>query len=174
MQGQTFFEVANQPVTAYLVLTNPINHTYRAVSTDPDSERAVNLVDGWEAKVIKPTAPTFFALTENLGPQAIDIGTKPDYVVGYASPLSVSAAAVTLCTWSFLQLDGGTYEFFLDVTDIPAIVGTMAYQDGEDAHQPLVSAYPSSGNSANPVFTINGAAVAVEDETWGGVKALFK
>lgn len=161
------------PFNAYLVLTNPVNHSFDGGT---DTRQVVTNVEAFECRVNFPPAlgATLFHLTTTLPPNSIDVGTAPDYVVGLAAPIPVVGGAVTLITWNVMVLDAGTHEYYLGLTEFPSIDGTMAYQDADDPDAPLVSAFPSSYDFAAPVFSINGGPIAIEGETWGGVKALFR
>ncbi len=166
------------PFGAYLVLTNPVNDTFDGGT---NTNTPVNWVEAFECRINKPAGlgSTWFQLSEVLPPETINVGTAPDYVTGSASPYPVANNAVVLISWEIMVLTGDVFEWYLDITTPQSIPGTMAYQDAEDSNWnggniPLVSAYPSSGSSLLPVFSVNGGVMAVENESWGGVKALFR
>ncbi len=49
------------------------------------------------------------------------------------------------------------------------------YRPNDFYHGPDTTLYPSSGSSSFPVAMINGAApVAIDEQSWGGVKSLFR
>jgi hypothetical protein len=78
---------------------------------------------------------------------------------------------------SIVVVDTAPYEIYLGVTSLPSIPGSMAYVDADDpSFNNLVPAGPSSGSFDAPVFSVNspGAVVAIENESWGGVKALYR
>ncbi len=165
---------------AYLVLTNPINNT-RDGGTNTNTP--VTMVEGFEVRVIKPAGlnATWFQMGEALPPDGIDAGTAPDYVVGFGTPFAVVGNATVLIDWTLMMLSGDPHEWYLGLTSFPSLDGTMSYQDADDTtvphdqgNIPLVSAYPSSGDYADAVFSVNGTAVAIENESWGNVKALFR
>ncbi len=159
--------------SAYLVLTNPVNETYDGGT---GTTVPVTMVEAFECRIIMPASASFFALTTTLPPESIDIGQKPDFVVGSATPYPVTDNAVVLITWTMMVTDLATHNFFLEMTSIPSLPGTMAFQDagGDPDGFPLVEAYPASGNSSDAVFSINGGAVAIETESWGNVKSLYR
>jgi hypothetical protein len=173
-QSASIFEaVPNAPFGAYLVLTNPVNETYDGGT---GTTVPVTMVEAFECRIIMPASASFFALTTTLPPESIDIGQKPDFVVGSATPYPVTDNAVVLITWTMMVTDLATHNFFLEMTSIPSLPGTMAFQDagGDPDGFPLVEAYPASGNSSDAVFSINGGAVAIENESWGNVKSLYR
>ena len=168
-----YVATVNVPFFAYLVLTNPYNYAQGPIGSEV--EAAVTAIDGWEARITFPADATWFTLSTTFPANAIDIGAKPDFVVGFATSVPVTGNAVVLCTWQFMALAPTKFNTFFNVASIPSIPGTMAIVDANDDGPNLVSVYPSTNDFAVPVFSVNGTdAVAVENESWGGVKALFR
>jgi len=134
------------PFTAYLVLTNPVNEALG----NPPTVAPITAVDGFECKLVSPVDNTlFFQLTETFGGNAINVGIAPDYVVGFAESVPVTGNAVVLVTWSFMAVAPGTYDFFLDITDIPGIPGVMSVVDGNEVDNNLVPVYRSTNGGAS-------------------------
>jgi hypothetical protein len=157
---------------AYLVLTDPVNHSFAG---GVDTARPITQVSGFECKVTMPASELFSVTNEFFPADAIDVGAKPSYAVGFASPVPVVGGTVVLNTWRFMVDDDAQYDIFMDITRFPSLPGVMAILDAEDTDDPLSPVYVSTGDFAVPVFSINGtAAVAIESDTWGGVKSLFR
>ena len=163
------------PVNIYLVATNPVNHSFQGGT---DTTRPIAFVNGFEAKIIfPPQGPNFWILSTSFPVQAINIGTAPDYIVSFGSPVPVVDQRVVLVTWEFFVLDTATYNTYLGVTDFPAVEGAMGILDSEDEFYPdgVQAMHPSTNDYDVPIFSVNGdAAIAVEEQSWGGVKALFR
>ncbi len=142
----------------------------------------VTQLDAFEFVVtITGTAGTFFKLAQTLPPNALNVGVDSDpfnanYAVGAASPFPVTNHMATLMTWNCMALGAGPYSFFLHQTTAPAIPGHMAINVPlEGGNVELVACDPSSGDYAEAVFTIGTTPPnAVENETFGAVKALFR
>ena len=167
------------PFDVYLVLTNPMNDTYNGGT---GTNRPVTIVSGFEAKVIWPASATFFKLSESFPANAIDAASDSDeYAVGYATPVAVVDNAIAVCHWQLMVTTTDPYHIFLDTIRFDSIDGFMAFIDAEDPNDTdwqdgnLAPMHVSTGDKALPVFSINDTAtVAVEAETWGGVKSLFR
>lgn len=156
----------------YVVLTYPVNESYDGGTT---TNVPVASLDGFEFRVVFPDEANFVVQNETLPPQALNIGTPPDYIVGLGLPITVTDNAVVLVSWRCRTFDDTVPQnFFLGPASIQSIAGKMAINHPTDPNVPLVACYPASGDYAAPVFSVNGGAVAVEHETWGGVKSLFR
>lgn len=165
----------NVPFNAYLVLTNPWNHSFGPIGGEV--EQAITAVDGFEVRLDFPESASWFMLSENFPANEINVGQGNDYVVGFATSVPVTDNAVVLVTWQFMVLAASEFNTYMNLTTFPSVAGTLAIVDADDTDQPsnLVSVYPSTNDFDTPVFSVNGtAAVATENESWGGVKALFK
>lgn len=158
-------------VNAYLVLTKPVNETFDGGT---NTNAPVTSLSAFECRVVFPDELNFAVTSQILPPQALNVGTPPDFVVGLAVPIPVTNQAVVLITWRFRPFDDQPQSIFLAPTLAPSIPGKMAIVDANDPKIPLVAVYPASGSFAAPVFSVNGGAVAIENETWGGVKSLFR
>lgn len=151
-------------VVAYLVLTN----CYDEVADAP-----VNSILAFECSVIVPS--NLFMGTTSLAPTGVNLVTPPLYSVGFVEAPTATGPnnAMLLATFTFFTTSSDPAEIFLGLMDPPSIPGTMAIADAADVGN-LISIYPSSGDFANPVFGINSGVIATENESWGGVKALFR
>ena len=178
----SFNPTANVPFSVYLVVTNPVNHAFNDGAGTPPYERVMTAVSGFESQVGfwtgptagAPTLPGLFVLSQTFNGSAIRLGEGNEYVVGFAAPVPVAGVAAMMMTFSIMVIDSDPKEVFLNTTSIPSIPGFMAIVDGSIESNNLQAAWPSSGDYANPVFGINTAVVAVETESWGNVKSLFR
>lgn len=158
--------------SGYLVLTKPVNHAFAGGT---NTSVPVTSLAAYEFRLTIPTEG-FLKTGDILPPGALNVGSAPDYVIGLATPLAVTNQAAVLATFSFLALDALPKNIFLGPTSAPGVPGQMSFIDMLD---PPLSAgfqvmYPSSGSAAAPVFSVNGAAVAIENQSWGNVKSLFR
>lgn len=149
-------------------------HRAFLVITHPTSPMGVH---GWEAR-LWATGPIFITQVGLQG-SVVNVSTIPgDYIVGVVDPLinPFTYPAVVIATVDFL-LTGTTpaANFWIDGVFFHSLPERVpAYLDGSDTHI-IKKLQQSTGGVSFPVATINGdCAVAVEGETWGGVKALFR
>jgi len=118
------------------------------------------------------------------GPNTIDVGflqiIPNTHFVIFGVPVPVIGNVVTLMTLRFYSDMTTQYEFYLNSVQfsVNGVSVDLFLMDSEDPGHgsSVVHAYPSSGSFDEPVFSINspGAVVAAENESWGGVKALFR
>ncbi|MCB1183459.1 hypothetical protein KDM41_08490 [bacterium] len=168
----------NTPFDVYLVLTNPTNFTFNGGT---GTEVAVTDIAGFEAKITWPDSPAFFKTAEAFPAQAIDAASEADeYAMGFATNVPVSGGAVVLATFTLLVTTTDPFQVFLSNIRFDSIDGEMAFVDANDPNSTdwqdgnLAPMWGSTGGTANPVFSINDdSAVAIEDQSWGAVKALF-
>jgi len=146
-------------LSAYLILTNPafegeLNHWAAYVSTYTDNSTTVQAsiwgspIEGHNVKMNMPGS-------SHWGFEVL-LGDSPPYL---ASEITV-LAELEILVHTFTE-------------PINLYVWEGAFYSVEDSG--AVNANPSSGDWDLPVATINGLApVAVESDSWGGVKALFR
>lgn len=162
----------NMAFYAYLVLTDPVNDNFNGAT---GTARPITQIDGYECKVVMPEGHGFFNLGITYPGDALNLATPPDYVVGFASSVPVVGGAVVLCSWNLMVTDSEQYDITMNLTRFPSLAGAMSVLDAEDTDDPLVPVYVSTNDFAVPVFSINGdAAIAVDNASWGDVKALFR
>jgi len=167
-----FTATPNVPFMAYLVLTNPVNHSYDGGA---DTNEPITMVNGFECRVTMPSTNTFFVLDTTYPVQSLDLGAGPSHVVGFNANVMVTGNSLVLCTWEIMVTNTDTFNIFMGPSQFPSIAGKMAILDAGDAQDPLSAVYVSTGDTSIPVFSVNGTdAVAVDNESWGGVKALFR
>lgn len=150
---------------AFLVITHP---------TSPLG------VGGWEAKmwVEGPAFLTGVDISPNPDDDALNLGTPPEYIVGSVVPQinPYTYPAVVVAIIDFLITDTTTpVTFWVDGIRFHSLPEKVpAYLDGAD-NNIIKELKQATGGRDFPVATVNGdCAVAVEQESWGGVKALFR
>jgi hypothetical protein len=148
-----------QAVTAYLFLTN----------LDEPSGCA-----GWEASVEYTglTAPGF---THTLGTAVTDVGSGFEHICGLGGNVLPPAPVHVLGTVVGYVMDPTVVvEYFIRPVSQPSVDGAVVYGAGSDPglYTPMIV---STGGFDVPVATINAACIVpVDEETWGGVKALYQ
>ena len=88
-----------------------------------------------------------------------------------SNPVYVVDEAAVLIWFQFMYVSTGVTTVSLGPTSAPSIAGEMAFQSDPGELRVM---YPASGSIHEPVFEFNGEAVAVDDESFGSVKALFR
>ena len=178
--GGTGTFVMGEPVDVYLVLTKPEDVTNGNVP--------FNVVTGLEMSLYFSPAPNndLILLNTELPPGSIDIGLEKDinsgelgFVVGIpnTSAVVVVDEAAMLIRLTFLNLNSGVTQVsagpYLGGISIP---GHMAFLGGVGPMPPYVMLpmYSMGGSHEAPVFEFNGSAVAVESESFGSVKAMYR
>jgi hypothetical protein len=149
--------------TAFLVITHP---------TSPAG------VAGWEAKMWLEGPGLIGNVDIELGTQAINVGTPPEYKVGTVDPQinPYTFPAIVVGVIDFIIFDtAAPVQFFIDGIRFHTYFEQVpAYLDGADITL-VKKLQQSTGGPQFPVATINGdCAVSTETESWGGVKALFR
>ena len=129
----------NVPFNIYFAIINP----------------TANCVDGVEFRLTAPERASYFTLSRTFPVNAIDIGAKPDYVVGFAQDAPIVSSQAIVMTMQVMVLSSEPGQYFLSPTSIPSIPGTMAY----DCNGELFQLTPISGNWNLPVAQFNGATL---------------
>ncbi len=173
--GATGTSVMGAAVDVFLVLTKP---------TDVENgEAPFSACCGFELTMTFSPTPNddLFVLRADVPPYSIDIGPNKDINLGYLDffcgidytrPPLVVDEAVVLVSFTFLNANPGVTEVTLGPSYAPSIAGQMAFL-GEEPEQ-LRAMYSKGGSHDAPVFIFNGEAVAVENESFGSVKALYR
>jgi hypothetical protein len=160
------------PVDVYLVLTKPTDVL--------NGTGSYTGVIAFELRLNFNPADNLFKLADVLPPGSINIGDNSDiiqgyleYIVGidYTVPLPVIDEAAVLISFQFVSFTVSPIEVTLGPTSVPFYPGQMAFLGELDVVQVM---HPVSGSLDAPVFIFNGAAVAVENESFGSVKALYR
>ena len=161
-------------VTVFLVLIKPedVDNAMAPYSSIRAFECTLNFTPA--------PVPGDLFLTGNTWPTpAVDIGKIKDidagiieYVAAYGSPMPVSSdGSVELVAINFLNLAATPLVVSLSATSIPSIPGDMVFEAVQGDLRVMNSA---GGNQDAGVFVFNGEAVAVESESFGSVKSLFR
>ena len=158
--------LANVPFFVYIVLLRP-------ATLDGSGYPDVNAFE----LTINSSDNTIFKLAEGLPAGAINVGDATvvanglEYIVGLANSISVDQQAVTLFSLQLMSLTGNPFELFVGPTSKPSIDGEMAFQSVSPI---LIPMFSSAGAPGSAVFGFNTGVVAIESETWGGVKSLYR
>ena len=173
--GATGTYIMDTPVDVYLVLTRP---------TDVENGDApYSYILAYELTLTFNPVPTgdLFLLDAVLPPENVDIGLRKDinegfldFTVGLASPASlpVTNESAVLVTLTFMNSNPGMTAISLGPTTRTSTPGEMDYI-GEN-NPDIRIMYSMGGSHEAPVFMFNGEAVAVENESFGSVKALYR
>ena len=167
--GATGTDQRNAPVNVYMVLTRPASNDGTPFSgiTAFDCQLNFNPVGG------------IFMTGENLNGEGFNIGDTSqigagflEFIVGFAAEVPAEAdGSVLLATLQFINSNLDQINITLSPASIPSIPGTIAFLPGDP---PLVEMFPSSGSWAAPIFSFGGEATAIEEESFGSVKALYR
>jgi hypothetical protein len=174
--GATGTSVIGVPVTVYLVLTKP---------TDlQNGGTPLNNIYGFECQLNFNPNPfgNLFKLLDNLPSVSINVGDSSDinqgfleYVVGIGTPLAVVDEAAVLITFTFMAVAPNPFVVTLGPPGgYSSIPGQMAFYTNSQYSDDAQVMYSVGGSHESPVFIFNGEAVAVEDKSFGSVKALYR
>ncbi len=163
------------PVDVYLVLTR---------HTDVENGDApYSFILAYELTLTFNPVPNddLFLLDAVLPPENVDIGLRKDinedfldFTVGLATPASlpVTNESAVLVTLTFMNTNPGMTAISLGPTTRTSTPGEMDYI-GENNPDIRVM-YSMGGSHEAPVFMFNDEAVAVENASFGSVKALYR
>ena len=155
----------------YLVLTRP---------TDTLTGNPYTTINAFECRLNFNPIGDLFKLGEILPPESINIGESNnimegylEYVVGIGTDWPVTDESVVLVHFLFMHFAPGVIEVTLGPISNynPSIPDHMAFQS-LPGH--LLIMHSMGGCHECPVFLFEGEAVAVENETFGSVKALYR
>ncbi len=169
--GETGTFVVNAPVDVFLVLTKPA-----------DDEIPCDGVKAFECQLNFNPIGGIFKLMDLLLAPGLNIGYTDyihegylEYIAGFSDPLPVVNEAAALIHFQFLNTNSFPVEVTLGPVSAPSILGHMAFLPPDAVvYDDIEIMYPVSGAPDAPVFIFNGAAIAVETESFGSVKALYR
>ncbi len=155
------------PYPAYLILTNAT---------------AAAGVSGWECSIIVTAG--VFVLEWGYNGQAVNAYSPPDFAVGLASPLPWEPA-ILLMTMTVGLFSPTPVEITITAQPLPSIPDTPfplpAYAAGDDPGDLRPLGFSTGWNEVtgepNVAATINSEPpypIANDDNTWGGVKNLYR
>jgi hypothetical protein len=158
------------PVNVYMVLAKPaaMDGTPFTGITAFDCQLNFNPIGG-----IFVTGNALNGEGFNIGDVgSIDLGFL-EFIVGFAAEVPVDPVdgSLLLVTLQFINSNVEQVDITMSPASIPSIPGTIGFLPGDP---PLIEMFPSSGSLDTPVFSFNATAVAVEDESFGSVKALYR
>ena len=169
--GATGSSEIGTPVTVYLVLNNPAD--------EQNGDAPYPSINAFECMLSFNPPGNLFLLSAQLPPGAgddfepQDIGSGfLEYTVGLASNYAVTDASVVLITFSFMHTSPGNIQVGLGPTTNSAIPGEMAFQS-------VVGDLRVMHPYDNPLFDgfqflFGRIGLAVENESFGSVKALYR
>ncbi len=163
------FVEANTPFFAYLILTN---------STAP----AINAYEfSFYNCVCTGLESNLFMMSSNIAHGAdvggIDVGTHTpisgEYIVGLAESIPTTEATI-LHSWQYMLLAVLPVQMFIGPSPVPSLPGGLpVVQNAEGSI--LMTVGTSTGGPDIPVATLNtDCVVAIENVSWGDVKALYR
>jgi hypothetical protein len=156
--------------TVYFVLTSPTENGVPMTS-----------IKGWEYKVtVAGPAGGLVKVGETFAGQNVNIGdtsnifTGATYLLGLAAPTPVVNGMVMLHSWTLLVTNvSSPYLFYLSPATPATFAGRLAFLNATNGKIP---ADGSQTDFADEVFAVGSVTdpVAVETESFGAVKALFR
>ena len=158
---------ANTPFFVYVCVTNPTAGAIDAYEL------------GYVMDVPAGMETSIFRLATNIGggaAQGVDVGisgpTGGDIIVGLATPLP-GGEVVVVHSFQYMLLAPMAVDVYVGASSTPSLPGGLPVI--QEAGGDLMTLGTSTGGPDIPVATINGeCAVAVESNTWGGVKSLYR
>jgi len=160
------------PVIVYLVLTRP---------TDTETGTPYDTINAFECQLNFNPNPLgkLFKLADVFPGDNVNVGDNSDinqgfleYIVGFAEDVPVVDESVVLITFHFFHYAPGVIEVTLGPVSDPFIQGQMAFNSAHPFDMRVM--YSMGGSHDAPVFLFEGEAVAVENESFGSVKALYR
>jgi len=130
---------------------NPIGGIFKLGEIFPDHDRAWNIGDA----------------------DHIEQGYL-EYIVVWPEDAPVINDCFVLISFSFMNTNAWPVEVTLSPCSLPTIDGQMCFLSWDFGDSHLEIMHPVSGSNEAPVFIFNGAAVPVETESFGSVKALYR
>jgi hypothetical protein len=147
-------------VEVYLVLTRPsITNTSLGVA-------------GWECKVVVPDNAVVWGW--NLpGDHWLNVGTPPDFQVGYGLTPLPSSSAVLLMTFIILVTDTNPARFYVRASMFNSgRFNLPVYVAWGDVSR-IIPLHPYPGGPDQPSFRVNPGPTPNVAASWGQVKALY-
>ncbi|MFO7610702.1 MAG: choice-of-anchor D domain-containing protein [Candidatus Krumholzibacteriia bacterium] len=129
------------PVQAWLLLVNPASHEG---------------VWAWELKL--GLDPEVLLLASDLGFQALNFATPPEYIVGLGTPIP-DAPIMVLAELTLFPVDPDAHPISVGPTHIPSIPGQMAW--GINAQVELAPMFPIGGDPVVAWINASDTGVAV-------------
>ena len=158
------------PLNVYLVLTRP---------TDPMTGTPYPTINAFECRLDFNPIGNMFKLGEVFPGFNVNVGDNGniglgylEYIVGFAEDVPVTNESVVLLMIVFMHTAEGVIEVTLGPREgNQSIPGEMAFQSVQGQLRVM---YSMGGSHDAPVCLFEGIAIAVEDESFGSVKALYR
>lgn len=165
--GDTGTDDIGIPVNVYLVLTKPqVGNEPCLGLTAFDCQLNFNPTGG-----IFMTGNALNGVGFNIGDVAhIDQGYL-EFIVGFADLVPTVDDAILMVSFQFIYVNPVPIEVTMGPCSVPAIPGEMVFLPGDPPYELMHS---MGGSPDAPVFIFGGEAIAVEPESFGSVKALFR
>ncbi len=171
----------NVPFEVYMIVTNPFNEEFTPDDCSDPIGRPINFINAFQYRLLLPEAGLFMlsaVASGVLDGRAVD---PPDYGVLLEDGIPVpESRTILLMTFTFMVSDSDPKFLHLVQADDTSFSTLAVYDFEEMDYVPgcprtaTQKVYPVSGDSSQPVFGINARVVAVESESWGNVKALYR
>jgi hypothetical protein len=167
--GITGTDIVGTPVVVYVVLS---------MVEDTEAGTPYPTINAFELKLNFDPIGGLFKLGDAYPPQAINVGDNNnigegylEYVVGLGEDCPVVDEQAVLIAITFMHTSSDEIAVSVGPTFAPGIEGQMAFQSVEGDLRIMNS---MGGSHEAPVFIFQGIAIAVENESFGSVKALFR
>ncbi len=153
----------------YVVVSNPYNHV-----DSPNHD--IIAISGIEFRFITSGINHMVTATEWAQPNVLDVGSDATgHVAGFADPFIVGEGGyVHVCTKTIFTMEAGVVMVHLGSSESISDPGHMVVLDSAYDPGHIIRCYPSSGDYADPVFSINGDIVATENTSFDGIKAMYR
>jgi len=158
------------PTDIWLVLTNVVDEENGGIPMEN--------VKGFECLIgVTPDPVGDFLLLDydfaDSNASSVNLGnwSNGELIVGYALPVSVADENVVLAKITVFCFSTTRYDLSLNYTSKPGIPGEMAFVGDDGTIKQMNSIGGAIGTT---VFSIYGEAVAIENESFGSVKALYR
>ncbi|MEN8006380.1 MAG: hypothetical protein ABFS42_05160 [Candidatus Krumholzibacteriota bacterium] len=175
----------HQVYQAYLYIQNPVNPDFGTGG----GENPVSWINGFECRLWIEGDATVVGWSFPV--DAIDAGTNGNTVVGFAQPVPVVDGRAIVATLDIFLGNPGKNVVLSKQSPTPcdqatalvhlsptrpasSIEGMMSYLDADDPVDPLVGAVPFWAIPEDIVLLLEAQVVDVEQQAWGGIKALYR
>ncbi len=131
-------------------------------------------VAGWEARLVTDTPDLLFLSAEVVGTGPINLFTAPDFQVGLGVPLACAPVLVLATVHYFVMVPGTVGSILVQPCSHPSLPGVACYAAGQDPDL-LVPFHSVTGGWDGPAARVNACGIiGARDDSWGGVKALYR
>ncbi len=158
------------PTDIWLVLSNVVDLENGGVPME--------MVTAFECQIGVTPDPLndFYLLSYDFGDSnstAINVGDWSDgeLIIGLATPVFIANGTAFLAKITIMALSSTRYDLSLNPTSKPGIPGEIAFVGDDGTIKKMNSIGGAVGAT---VFSIFGEAVAIENESFGSVKALYR